>query len=545
MAPHVLRTSQGTPIPTTQQLAALYARVSTTDQADKGYSLPTQIEACLVLARQEGYCVPETHIFVDDYTGTTLNRPQLAHLRELVRQRLVHAVLVHDTDRLSRKLAHQLLLDDEFEHAGVRLLCVTMPTSDKTPETQLLSNVRGIIAEYERAKILERTARGRVGRVKAGYTPGGRRALGYVRVLNADKGAHFEVHPEEAALVQRIFRLYVIEGLSQEAIAALLTQESVLTPGDLRPGLRRELAARVWHQSTVSSILHNTAYVGTLYYNKKTRIPGKQNPDKKTRWQGVPQDAWIPVAVPPIIDVETFATAQVRLKMNAQQSRRNRQQDYLFVSGRFRCGQCGCAMTGETNPGRQARYRCSRGKRTYQDVAAPHGLRSVLASVIEPVVWQAIERVLNSPALITVELERRKEGTSGRQADLDRERQQYERQLAQCDKELKRWEAAYLGEAIDLDDFKGKKAEVDTRRASVERELTRMDDQQRCIEQTELETTSLMEYCARVRSQLQHFTLEEKRRALEALNITATWHPEHPLAMQGSIPVGIVNNALD
>ena len=130
--------------------AAIYARVSTTDQADKGYSLPTQIDACQRLAQQEGYTVPESHVFVDDYTGTSLNRPQFTKLRDLVHQRLVQAVFVHDLDRLSRKLAHQLLLSEEFEQVGVALRIVAMPDGATTPEAQLLNNVRGVIAEYER-----------------------------------------------------------------------------------------------------------------------------------------------------------------------------------------------------------------------------------------------------------------------------------------------------------------------------------------------------------------------------------------------------------
>src|SRR5213594_1970832 len=114
-------TSNKSPQNDTPQLAAIYARVSTTDQADKGYSLPTQIEACLAMAHREGYTVPEQHVFVDDYTGTSLNRPQLTPLRDLVRQQLVQAVFVYDLDRLSRKLAHQLLLSEDFEHASVAL----------------------------------------------------------------------------------------------------------------------------------------------------------------------------------------------------------------------------------------------------------------------------------------------------------------------------------------------------------------------------------------------------------------------------------------
>ena len=540
------KTPQQAPTPhalhTAGRLAAIYARVSTTEQADKGYSLPTQLEACQAMARQEGYTVPESHVFVDDYTGTSLNRPQFKRLRDLVQQRLVHAVIVYDLDRLSRKLAHQLLLSEEFEQGGVALRIVTMPDGAKTPETQLLSHVRGIIAEYERAKILERCTRGRFGRAKAGYVPPGRRTLGYLYVKHADKGAHYEVHHEEAALVQRIFQLYVAGGLSQDAIAAQLTREGVPTPGERRSGPARQLPAGVWHQSAVADILRNTAYIGTMFYGKKMRMPGKGNPDKKTRWRAVPRAEWIAIPVPPIMPEDTFQAAQALMTRNRQQARRNRKQDYLFVGGRLRCGHCGRAMTGEVNGHSRARYKC--GRKSYQDVAGVHAQKSVLASEVETMVWQAVERALDNPALIAAELERRREGTSAQQADLDRERQHYIRQLAQCETDVKRWEAAYLGEAIDLADFKAKKAEVDARRASLEQEVARLDDQQRLSEQTELEATSLRDYCARVRSQLQTFTGEEQRRALEALNITVLWKHGSPLSIRGSIPVGIATNAV-
>lgn len=83
------------------------------------------------------------------------------------------------------------------------------------------------------------------------------------------------------------------------------------------------------------------------------------------------------------------------------------------------------------------------------------------------------------------------------------------------------------------------KATIDTRRASVEQELARLDAEQRAIEQAELETASLMEYCARVRAELQTFTLDEKRRALDALNVTVVWHPGKPPEIHGSIPMHI------
>ena len=220
VANHV-HTSQGPSQTAIPKMAAIYARVSTTDQADKGYSLPTQLDACQAMAQQEGYTVPDSHVFVDDYTGISLNRPQFRHLRDLVHQRLVQAVFVYDLDRLSRKLAHQLLLSEEFEQASVALRIVTMPDGAQTPETQLLANVRGIIAEYERSKILERTTRGQRGRAQAGHIPGGRPSFGYIA-----QGDYYVIDAEEAALVRRIFALY-LSGMSLEAIAGLLTREGL------------------------------------------------------------------------------------------------------------------------------------------------------------------------------------------------------------------------------------------------------------------------------------------------------------------------------
>src|SRR5712691_2470172 len=136
---------------------------------------------------------------------------------------------------------NQARVSEEFDQAGIVLRIVTMPDGAKTPEAQLLSNVRGIIAEYERAKILERTARGRRGRAQAGHVPYGRRTFGYRYVKHGEKGAHYEVDPEEAALVQRIFRLCVTEGLSVYAIAERLTTEDIPTPKDRM----RTLPARV------------------------------------------------------------------------------------------------------------------------------------------------------------------------------------------------------------------------------------------------------------------------------------------------------------
>ena len=123
-----------------------------------------------------------------------MNRPEFTRIRAFVQQGQVQRMYFWDVDRLSRKLAHKLLIVEEFEAAGVTLREVRLPLSqDHTPEGQMLSNIRSVFAEYEWYKIKERTENGRRARVKAGSPPGGRRPFGYVMIKHTlpDKGAHY------------------------------------------------------------------------------------------------------------------------------------------------------------------------------------------------------------------------------------------------------------------------------------------------------------------------------------------------------------------
>jgi site-specific DNA recombinase len=206
--------------PSSERYAAIYARVSTEDQG-KGFSIPTQLDACQKLADREGYTVPQSHHLMDEgLSGTTMDRPGLRKVRALVNTKAIAAVIVIDPDRLSRNLGHQLLLAEEMEQAGVKLLIVSHPL-EQGPEGWLFFQMRGALAEYERAKMLERMKRGRIGRATAGNPWGGQVPLGY-RVSRELHKARWDIDPEEAALVRRMFAL-CLEGLSVRDIARQLT----------------------------------------------------------------------------------------------------------------------------------------------------------------------------------------------------------------------------------------------------------------------------------------------------------------------------------
>jgi site-specific DNA recombinase len=129
-----------------RKYATIYARVSTEDQG-KGVSILTQVEACQQLATREGSRVPESYVLLDEgISGTTLDRPGLHRLRELVQAQAIAAVIVIDPDRLSRHLGHQLLLAEALEQAGVKWLIVSHPM-ERGPEGWLCFHMRGALAE--------------------------------------------------------------------------------------------------------------------------------------------------------------------------------------------------------------------------------------------------------------------------------------------------------------------------------------------------------------------------------------------------------------
>ena len=139
---------------------AIYARVSSDQQtADK--TIASQLAALEARLAREGLRVAPEHRFVDEgYSGATLVRPALERLRDAAAAGALDRVYVHSPDRLARRYAYQVLLMDELRRAGVEVVFLNRAIG-LSPEDDLLLQVQGMVAEYERAKILERSRRGK------------------------------------------------------------------------------------------------------------------------------------------------------------------------------------------------------------------------------------------------------------------------------------------------------------------------------------------------------------------------------------------------
>ena len=301
---------------------AIYARVSTEDQARHGYSLQSQIDA-----GHKFFNGPAKEYTDDGYSGEYLERPHLEQLRQDLKAGLIKQVVIYDPDRLARKLSHMLLLAEEIEKAGAELHFIT-GNFDASPEGKLFFSMRGAIAEFEKEKIRERTMRGKRSKALKGKLVFNDEAYGYD--YDSDK-CMYVVNEKEAEAVRTIFDLYVSNMYGVTALRADLTAREIFN----KKGTPFAI-------SNLTRILKNEMYCGTKWafarYDKTIGI------DARKHIRRDPSE-WIPIQVPPIIPRELWEKTQKVKAQNYTLSKRNAKRDYL-LSGLVKCPICGYAMTG-------------------------------------------------------------------------------------------------------------------------------------------------------------------------------------------------------
>src|SRR5487761_266176 len=192
------------------RVAAIYARVSSERQR-QAETIQSQLSALRELAEQRGLAVVEDLVFEDEgISGATLIRPALERLRDRAVEGCFEVLLCHAPDRLARRYAYQVLLLEEFARSGVEVVFAKEPERSGSPEDELLRQFQGMISEYERAQIAERTRRGTLHRARAGAVSVMSRApYGYRYVKKTEHAdAFWEIDETQASIVREIFDRY-------------------------------------------------------------------------------------------------------------------------------------------------------------------------------------------------------------------------------------------------------------------------------------------------------------------------------------------------
>lgn len=497
---------------------ALYARVSSQRQADEA-TIQSQVAALKQRIAADGFGLDAELVFLDDaVSGARLDRPALDRLRDLAYAGGIDRLYVHSPDRLARKFVQQALLLEELAKRQVEVVFLNQPMAEPSPEANLLLQMQGMFAEYEREKILERTRRGRrfsarQGRVSVlGQAPYGYR---YVPKHQGDGEAHYDVVLDEARIVRDLFRWVALEGLSLGAAARRLTSQEVPT----RTGASR------WNRSTVRGILVNPAYYGEAHWGKSRlqersahQRPRRGQPqpprrDKVARPTAASDQEIIPV--PALVRRELFDAAAERLEDNRRHQRTRQSGPSFLLSGLLVCARCGSAYIGRRHrrSGKShVYYRCL-GTDKYRHGGEALCGNTAVGATLEEAVWSDACELLQDPGRIRAELQRRQQATPAATTDASSLNASIARLKRQLGRLMDLYETGYL----DQDEFARRAQRVKDRLTREERAYADQWQRDHQAEQTQALLADFDQFADHMKASVDRADFATKRSILGLL----------------------------
>ena len=474
---------------------AIYARVSSDQQAQE-QTIASQVAALRERVAGDGHTLDDELCFLDDgVSGSSLVRPALERLRDMAYVGGFHKLYVHSPDRLARRYAYQVLLVDELKKHGVEIEFLNRPIG-VSPEEDLLLQMQGMFAEYERAKIMERSRRGkRHAATRGSVSVLGHAPYGYRYLSKRDGGgeAAYEIHEEQAAVVRQVFEWVGRDRLSLGEVCRRLGAKAVPSP----------TGKPCWDRTSVWGMLKNPAYKGSAAFGK-TRV-GERRPQLRTqrghsktpRRRGSIYDTdpseQIPIPVPAIVTEELFEAVQQQLTENCLRSRERKRGARYLLQGLLECQCCGYAYYGKqvsrsSVKGRvpYAYYRCVGtdayrfgGQRVCEN-------KQVHTDKLDDAVWHDACELLRNPKLLRKEYERRLAAPDSSDGE-----QSFRKQIAGAQRTVNRLIDAYADGVIARDEFEPRVERARKRLSDLEAKLNALQSQTR-------EQAALREVLARV-----------------------------------------------
>ncbi len=499
----------------------LYTRVSTDEQARTGYSLAQQIEALRAYAVREGYEVLD-EVSDPGQSGASLERPGMDRVRDLVAGGGVSVVLAQDRDRFAREPAYHYLLRKEFEERGTKIRALN-DRGDESPEGELTDGILDQLAKFERAKITERTKRGRLRKAREGKVLGGRSPR-YGFKLNGSRDG-YDVDEEKIEVVRRIFRM-VAEGTSLRAIKLALEREGIPTPRGAKHWDRSFFRTAVLDDvykphsfeeveevvpTEVAARLNPSERYGIWWFNRR-RMVGRtvrEVTENGTRYAKrysshvKPKEQWVAVPVPdPGIPRELVDAARNAIRGNGVPSAAGRKV-WELSGGIARCEACGRRMRTVYRVKRRkdgstrsyGYYKCS-GYAEHGEKGCPNR-RTVSATALEEKAWRFVHGVMTDPEELTRDLDRMIEmKRRGERGDTKKEAKTWLDELAKVERMRDGYHDQAAEGLIGLDKLREKLAALEERRDAAERELRALEGRGEELLRLERDRDTVVEHYA-------------------------------------------------
>jgi site-specific DNA recombinase len=502
--------------------AALYARVSSEQQA-KEQTIASQVEALRQRVRQDGLTLPEELCFLDEgASGGTLLRPALERLRDQAAAGAIDRLYVHSPDRLARKYAYQVLLLDELKRCGVEVVFLNRQIGC-SPEEDLLLQVQGMVAEYERAKILERSRRGKLHAARRGsLNVLGGAPYGYRYVGRREGGgeASYQVVEDEARVVRQVFTWVGLDRCSIGEVCRRLKAQGIPSPK----------GKGHWDRASVWGLLKNPAYQGAAAFGK-TRV-GERRPRPRPL-RGQPEHArraystyrtaaaeQVAIPVPALVEPALFAAVAEQLEENKKRQRQSARGARYLLQGLVVCQRCGHAFYGKPvsrssakGKTRYAYYRCI-GTDAYRFGGARlcH-IGQVRTDLLEAVVWEDVRALLAEPSRVRAEYERR---VSGKGPD-EESGEQLRARLQKAKRVVARLIDAYEEGLLEKGEFEPRLGRARQRLEALEGEAQAAAERAAQEETVDAVVGQLHEFARRVAEGLEEASWATRREILRAL----------------------------
>jgi len=469
-------------IPSTTRVA-IYARVSSDQQAQE-QTIASQVAALRERVAGDGWRLDDELYFLDDgVSGSTLMRPALERLRDVAYVGGIQKLYVHSPDRLARRYAYQVLLVDELTKHGVEIVFLNRAIG-VSPEEDLLLQMQGMFAEYERAKIMERTRRGRrhaAARGSVNVLCGAPYGYRYITRREGEGQAAYEIDEPQAAVVRQVFEWVGRDRLSIGEVTRRLRAQQIKTATD----------KDWWDRSSVWGMLKNPAYQGLAAFGKTRSGPRRpqlrtpKGPSKTPRCTSLRYDTHaseqLSIPVPAIVSEELFAAVATQLTENRQRGRESRRGATYLLQGLLECACCGYAYYGNKvtryRTGKKVSYvyyRC-----TGSDSHRLGGQRvcenkQVRTDKLDEAVWQDVCELLRHPQLLRKEYERRlaSPADSATQGSL-------KKQVAAAQRSVDRLIDAYTAGLLERTEFDPRLTRERSRLSKLKEQLTQLETESR------------------------------------------------------------------
>ena len=537
--------------------AILYARVSTDEQARSGYSLAQQMEALREYAAREGYDVLE-EVSDPGQSGASLERPGMDRVRDLVAGGGVYGVLAQDRDRFAREPAYHYLLRREFEEHGTMIRALN-DRGDDTPEGELTDGILDQLGKYERAKISERSRRGKLQKAREGKVMAGHRVK-YGFKLNATRDGLL-VDEGKMLNVRRIFRMVGTEGHSMNAVYKTFERERIPTPGGgkhwdraffrvailddaYRPHTYEEVEALV--SPEVAARLEREQLYGIWWYNRlrvRTRQVSEPSENgrryrREARFTVKPKEEWVAVPVPYAgIPCEVVDAARAAIKDNRVPSKARRR-FWELSGGILRCAECGHTTANHSvraNSGTHYHhYYYCRNHHKHGDAECAHR-KNHRAPDTEGRVWDLISGLLKDPERLRAGLDEMIEAErAGMRGDPEAEALAWLDKIAALDGKRSRYQDMAAEGHITFDELGAKLRELEGQRTTAEEELDNLQLRRARLEDLERDRETLLrEYAGMVPERLDELTGEERHQVYRMLRLQVFVYPNGDLEVRG------------